>query len=78
VKLKDTLCIPDLRNNLLFAAKVPDNGYIVTFTKHYPTINPPDGSLALNATKYNDLYNIHNKEERAILTKGRRIIDLIK
>jgi len=59
-------------------AKITDNGYIVTFTKHHATVNRPDGSLALTATKYNDLYNVHNKEERAILTNGKRDTDLIK
>jgi len=38
VKLKDTLCVPDLRNNLLSVSKVTDNGYTVTFNKYRITI----------------------------------------
>jgi len=68
MKLKDILCILSLQNNLLFVAKVTDNGYTVTFKKHHATVNRPDCSVALTATKRNDLYIINNKEERAILT----------
>jgi len=45
VKLKDTLCVPGLRNNLLSIARVIDNRYIITFKKYHATINQPNGSV---------------------------------
>jgi len=41
-------------------AKITDNEYIVTFTKHHVTVNPPNDSHAPIATKCNDLYNMYN------------------
>jgi len=40
MKLKDMLCVPGLRNNLLSVAKITDNGYTVTFRKHHATMDP--------------------------------------
>jgi len=40
MKLKNTLCVPGLRNNPLFVARIIDNGYTVTFKK-YHEINDP-------------------------------------
>jgi len=67
MKLKDTLCVPCLRNNLLSVAKVRNNGYTITFKKHQAMVNRSDGLVALTATKYNDLYVVNYKEEQAIL-----------
>jgi len=78
VKLKDTLCVPGLRNNLLSVAKITDNGYTVTFRRHYATVNRPNCSVALVATKCNDLYIVNNRQERAILTSEKRDRELIK
>jgi len=78
VKLEDMLCIPGLRNNILSVAKITDNGYTVTFRKHHATVNRSDGSIALIATKCNDLYIVNDKQERAILTSEKRDKDLIK
>jgi len=35
VKLKDTLFVTDLRNNLLSVEKITDNGYTITFKKYH-------------------------------------------
>jgi len=51
MKLKDTLYISGLRNNLLSVAKITDNGYTVMFRKHHVTVNRFDGSVALTVTK---------------------------
>jgi len=61
VKLKDTLCIPGLQNNLLSVAKITDNGYTVTFRKHHAMVNRSDGSVILIAIKCNDLYIINDR-----------------
>jgi len=51
---------------------------ILSFKKYHATVNRPDDSVALTATKRNDLYIINNKEERVILTSEKRDRDLIK
>jgi len=51
VKLKDTLCVPGLRNNLLSVTKITDKGYTVTFRKHHATVNRSVGSVTLTVTK---------------------------
>jgi len=48
------------------------------FRKYHATVNRSDGSVAFTATKYNDLYIVNNKQERAILTSEKRDRDLIK
>jgi len=75
-KLKDTLCVPGLQNNPLSVAKITDNGY--TFKRHHATVNKPDGSIALAATKCNDLYIVNDRQERAILTSEKCDRELIK
>jgi len=67
-----------LRNNLLSVAKITDNGYTVTFRKHHARVNRSDDSVALTATKCNDLYIVNDRQERAILTSEKRDKDLIK
>jgi len=78
VKLKDTLCVPGLRNNLLSVAKITDNGYTVTFRKHHAMVNRSDGSVTLTEIKCNDLYIVNNGQEQAILTSEKRDKDLMK
>jgi len=78
VKLKDTLCVPDLRNNLLSVSKVTDNGYTVTFNKHRTTIKRRDGSIALTTIKHNDLYVVNEKQEQANFANEKCDRDLVK
>jgi len=63
--------------NLLFVAKITDNGYTVRFKKHHAIVRS-DGSVALTATKYNDLYIVHDRQKRPILTSEKCDKDLIK
>jgi len=58
-----TLCVPDLRNNLLSVTKITNNGYPVTFRKHHAMLNRSDGSVALTTKKCNNLYIINDKQE---------------
>jgi hypothetical protein len=51
IKLKDVLCVPSLRNNLLSISSVTNKSYTVTFEKDRATINRKDGSVALTAIK---------------------------
>ncbi|CAK9827078.1 Retrovirus-related Pol polyprotein from transposon TNT 1-94, partial [Anthophora retusa] len=70
VKLKDTMCVPELRNNLLSVACVTNNGYNVTFEKDRAVITRKDGSVALTATKRNNLYLVDEIEESTMLANG--------
>ncbi|CAK9830520.1 Retrovirus-related Pol polyprotein from transposon TNT 1-94 [Anthophora retusa] len=70
VKLKDTMCVPELRNNLLSVACVTNNGYNVTFEKNRAVITRKDGSVALTATKRNNLYLVDEMEESTMLANG--------
>jgi len=78
VKLKNTLCISGLRNNLLSEVTFTDNGYSVTFKKYHAMINRLDGSVAVTAMKHNDLYIVNNKEEQAILASEKHDRNLIR
>lgn len=78
VKLKNALCVPGLRNNLLSVSSVTDNGYTVTFAKDRATVKRKDGTVVLTATKRNQLYVVNEKEDHAALIAENENIDLRK
>lgn len=78
VKLRDTLYVPELRNNLLSVSSVTNNGYTVTFRKNGATINQKDGSVVLTATKRNQLYVVNEKREYAAFASEKDEIELLK
>lgn len=69
VKLKDTMYVPALRNNLMSVSTITDNGYIVVFDEYRATIKRRDGSTALTATKKNQLYVVDETNNRAMATR---------
>lgn len=78
VKLKNTLCVPGLRNNLLSVSSVTDNGFTVTFEKDRATVKRKNGSVVLTATKRNQLYVVNEKEDHAALVAENENTDLRK
>lgn len=78
VKLKNALCVPGLRNNLLSVSSVTDNGYTVTFEKDQATVKRKNGSVVFTAAKRNQLYVVNEKEDHAALVAENENIDLRK
>ncbi|CAK9796277.1 Retrovirus-related Pol polyprotein from transposon TNT 1-94 [Anthophora plagiata] len=78
VKLKNTLYVPGLRNNLVSVSSVTDNGYTVEFEKNRAIVARKDGSVALTATKRNNLYVVDEKENRAMVANDSCNLKLLK
>ena len=78
VELKDTLYVPDLRNNLLSVSCVTNNDYSVTFHKNHATINRQDGSIVLKAFKQGQLYIVNETKENAFNVCEQKNLDVIK
>lgn len=70
VKLKDTMCVPDLRNNLLSVASATNNGYSVIFKKHHAIVKRENGSIALTATRQGNLYVVDETKQSAMFTNN--------
>jgi len=68
IKLKDTMHVPALRNNLVSVSTIIDNGYTVVFDKYRARIKRKDGSIALTATKKNQLYVVDKINNSAAVT----------
>lgn len=66
IKLRDTMFIPALQNNLMSVPMITENGYTVIFEKHRATIKRRDRSTALTATKKNQLYVINERKNQAM------------
>lgn len=67
IKLKDTLLVPQFRNNLLSVSRITDNGYTVTFKKNRAFINRYDGSTALIAKRQGQLYIVDEAKQTQAL-----------
>ena len=78
VKLKNALYVPGLRNNLISVSKVTNNDYTVTFAKTHATVNREDGSVALTATKHDDLYVVNEGPNYAMFSYDKVDENLIK
>jgi len=68
IKLKDTMHVLALRNNLVSVSTITDNGYTVVFDKYHAKIKRKDGSIALTATKKNQLYVVDEINNSAAVT----------
>lgn len=55
VKLKDTMFIPHLQNNLMSVSRITINGYTMMFNNFGTTVKRKDGSTILTATKKDDI-----------------------
>lgn len=75
VKLKNALCVPELRNNLLSVSSITDNGYTVEFRKDRATVNRKDGSVVFTASKHDQLYVVNEKKEQAAFVNERDEVD---
>lgn len=78
VKLKNALCVPGLRNNLLSVSSATDNGFTVTFEKDRALVKRRNGSVVLTATKRNKLYVVNEKEDHAAFVTQNENTDLRK
>jgi len=56
IKIQNTLCVPELRNNLLSVLSIMDKDSLVIFQKNQAFIKGKDDSTILTATKRNQLY----------------------
>lgn len=56
--LRDTLCVPDLRTNLLSVAKIVDKGHRVVFDKNSARITDKNNDTLFVADRINGLYYV--------------------
>lgn len=56
IKLRDTMLVPEFRNNLLSVSKMTDNNYTVIFRKHNAVVKRQSGTVALMAKRQDQLY----------------------
>lgn len=59
-------------------SSVTDNGYTVKFEKNRAIIAQKDGSIALTATKRNNLYVVDEKENTAMIASNSSDLNLLK
>lgn len=69
VKLKDTLFVPALRNNLMSVATITDHGYKVIFAGDGAVIKRKDESTVLTASKRNRLYEVNEVSHQTMIAK---------
>lgn len=67
IKLKDTMFVPELRNNLMSVPTITEKGYTVIFKKEYAIVKRRDGSIALTASKKNNIYEVNEIRNQAML-----------
>lgn len=63
IKLNDTLCVPDLKTNLLSISKTTANGYYVNFKNSHAMILNQKGEVVVKAERKGDLYFINDFTE---------------
>ncbi|KAK2579421.1 hypothetical protein KPH14_002633 [Odynerus spinipes] len=66
VRLKETMLVPEFKNNLLSVSSITKNDYEVTFYKHCAIVKRKDGSVAMKAYEKDGLYIVdENSSEYA-------------
>lgn len=67
INLKDTILVPQFKNNLLSVSRMTDNGYTVTFKRNCAFVNRQDGTTALIAKRQGQLYVVDEAEQPKVL-----------
>lgn len=62
--LYNTLCVPDLRTNLMSVTKITDKGYQVLFSKQTASVLDKSGNVVLVADRINDLYYVRTDKSK--------------
>ncbi|KAH0809704.1 hypothetical protein GEV33_013085 [Tenebrio molitor] len=66
VRLDETLCVPDLRSNLLSVAKMTEHGFEVIFRRNEAIVTNPDtGENVIVARRDKDMYYIDELSEKS-------------
>jgi len=73
VILEDTLHTPDLRSNLISAAKLSKKGATIHFDKDKATVKVPNGINIMSATRYDQLYTVklENSQPTILVTQSK-------
>ena len=57
--MHNTLCVPDLRSNLMSVSKITEKGYKVTFTRNIAKITDSKGEVSAIADRIDNLYYLY-------------------
>lgn len=71
IKLKETILVPNFKNNLLSVSSITNNEYKIIFQRDSAVIRHPDRSIALRAKQENELYIVKetSKQTTALLNE---------
>lgn len=68
IRLRDTMYVPEFRNNLLSVSKMTDNDYTVIFHRDSALVKRQNGSVELTAKRRGQLYLVDSNEEHSAST----------
>ncbi|KAG8237677.1 hypothetical protein J437_LFUL015555 [Ladona fulva] len=72
VEFKDTLYVPDLRNNLVSVSKITDKGYSITFKEDFAVVSNPNGEVTMTAVRRGGFYHVRegfNANANVVMSK---------
>jgi len=70
MRLRDTVLMPEFRNNLISVPRITDNNYVVIFRKNRAIIKRPDAFVSMTAKCQEQLYLINEDEENSFQPKN--------
>lgn len=79
INLRNTIYVPEFRNNLVSVARITESGYSVNFGKNIATVRRKNGTVAMIAKREGDLYRVINKDRHvAQAAECRKTDDTLK
>ena len=78
IKLQNTMCMLQLRNNLMSVRRITENDYAVIFHKDCAIVKRRDGSVVLTATKQNQLFIVDTTKNNVMTMRETKNDNLIR